>query len=59
MTAELVGIKLAKKELNDFWKYYKDYVFYNITDRKELKNMGIFFLKGAKGKLKNLFNITR
>jgi len=45
MTTELITIKLGKKDFDDFWKCYKDYVFYNFKIRKEIKRMGYVFLK--------------
>lgn len=45
MTAELIAIKASKREFKNIWKYYKDFVYYNITNRREIKNIGFYLLK--------------
>jgi glycosyltransferase involved in cell wall biosynthesis len=45
MTSELITILLEKNDYKNFWRYYKDYVFYNITEMKKIKHIINLFLR--------------
>ena len=59
MTAELIAIKASERNFRFFWKYYANYVYYNITNKNEIKNMGFYFLKVNYNFLRNLIKGKR
>ena len=45
ITNELISIIVANKDYKNFWRYYKDFVYYNIRNRNKFKRIAYIFLK--------------
>jgi glycosyltransferase involved in cell wall biosynthesis len=54
ITNELISIILAKKDYKNFWRYYKDYVYFNISDRNNIKRITYILLKANYDRLKQI-----
>jgi glycosyltransferase involved in cell wall biosynthesis len=52
ITNELISIIVANNDYKNFWRYYKDYVYYNISDRNRLIKIAYILIKANYGKLK-------
>jgi glycosyltransferase involved in cell wall biosynthesis len=54
ITNELMLIIVANRDYKNFWRYYKEYVYYNIKDRNKIKRIAYVLLKANYDKFKQL-----
>ena len=57
MTEELISLKISNNDYKDFWRFYKDYIIYNMANKNEIKKAISIFVKAnyyiIKAKLQN------